>query len=453
MQSDSSARAPQQSRRASASSFFGTTLEWYDFFIYGTTAALVFGDLFFPNASDVAGTLASFATLAVGFAARPIGGILFGHYGDRIGRKQMLVVSLLTIGIATVLIGCLPTYNQIGVAAPVLLVVLRLLQGVALGGEWGGAALMSIEHAPKHKRGLFGSATQMGAPGGMLLAAGAISLASAVSGDSFETWGWRLPFLASILIVVVGTVIRARVAESPEFQAAAERKEQAKLPIAEVLREDWKGVLLGSGLAAANNAIFYTVSTYTLAYATAELGISKDSVLHHVTLVAAIYLLTVPLFGALADRIGLRRQVAMAGVLSVAMIFPYFMLVETGNTWVILIAMAVALAGVQSAAYAPQPAIYADLFPPRVRYTGASLAYAIPTTLVGGTAPFIGTALYAWSDSNYPFAAYIAALGAIAAGCAMGAKPRYEHGSASAGTAKDAGISAGQAASVGGRRG
>ncbi|GAA3862942.1 MFS transporter [Streptomyces sedi] len=425
MQSDSPARAPQQSLRASASSFLGTTLEWYDFFIYGTTAALVFGDLFFPNASDVAGTLASFATLAVGFAARPLGGILFGHYGDRIGRKKMLVLSLLTIGVSTVLIGCLPTYDQIGVGAPVLLVILRLFQGVALGGEWGGAALMSIEHAPKHKRGLFGSATQMGAPGGMLLAAGAVSLASWVSGDSYESWGWRLPFLASVVIVAIGTVIRSRVAESPEFQAAAERKEQAKLPIADVLREDWRSVLLGSGLAAANNAIFYTVSTYTLSYATDHLDVDKDQVLHHVTLVAALYLVTVPLFGALADRIGLRRQVAIAGALSALMIFPYFLLVETGNTWVILASMAVALAVVQSAAYAPQPAIYADLFPPRVRYTGASLAYAIPTTLVGGTAPFIGTALYAWSDSNYPFALYIAALGALAAGCALGAKPRY----------------------------
>lgn len=452
MQSSPSARAPQQSRRASASSFFGTTLEWYDFFIYGTTAALVFGDLFFPNASDVAGTLAAFATLAVGFAARPIGGILFGHFGDRIGRKQMLVVSLLTIGIATFLIGCLPTYDQIGVAAPLLLVVLRLLQGIALGGEWGGAALMSIEHAPRHKRGLFGSATQMGAPGGMLLAAGAVSLASGISGDGYESWGWRLPFLASIAIVAVGTVIRARVAESPEFQAAAERKEQAKLPIADVLRDDWQAVLIGSGLAAANNAIFYTVSTYTLAYATDHLDIDKDSVLHHVTLVAAIYLLTVPLFGALADRIGLRRQVAIAGVLTVLMIFPYFMLVETGNTWIILIAMAVALAGVQSAAYAPQPAIYADLFPPRVRYTGASLAYAIPTTLVGGTAPFIGTALYAWSDSNYPFAAYIAALGAVAAGCAMGAKARYQADGTLAGTAPGA-PSAAASAPLGGDRG
>ncbi|SOD59105.1 metabolite-proton symporter [Streptomyces zhaozhouensis] len=448
MQSDSPARAPQQSLRASASSFLGTTLEWYDFFIYGTTAALVFGDLFFPNASDVAGTLASFATLAVGFAARPLGGILFGHYGDRIGRKKMLVLSLLTIGVSTVLIGCLPTYDQIGVGAPVLLVILRLFQGVALGGEWGGAALMSIEHAPKNKRGLFGSATQMGAPGGMLLAAGAISLASWVSGDGYESWGWRLPFLASVAIVAIGTVIRSRVAESPEFQAAAERKEQAKLPIADVLREDWRAVLLGSGLAAANNAIFYTVSTYTLSYATDHLDVDKDQVLHHVTLVAALYLVTVPLFGALADRIGLRRQVAIAGALSALMIFPYFLLVETGNTWVILASMAVALAVVQSAAYAPQPAIYADLFPPRVRYTGASLAYAIPTTLVGGTAPFIGTALYAWSDSNYPFALYIAALGALAAGCALAAKSRYASDGTPAGSAAPEPTTVG-----GGRRG
>jgi len=422
MQVNTPARDRRQSRWASVSSFAGTTLEWYDFFIYGTTAALVLGELFFPKVSDVAGVLASFATLAVGFAARPLGSVLLGHFGDRIGRKKMLVTSLLGIGIATVLIGCLPTYSQIGAAAPVLLVLLRLCQGIALGGEWGGAALMSIEHAPRNRRGLFGSATQMGAPAGMLLASGAVSVASAVSGDEYATWGWRLPFLASAVIVVVGMVIRMRLAESPEFQRAVDHRERVRLPIAQVLRRDWRAVLLGAGMSGANNAIYYTVATYTLAYATAHLGIGQDAVLHHVTLVGAVYLVTVPLFGALADRVGLRRQVAIAALAGAAIIIPYFMLIDTGNTLVILLAMVVALAIVQSAAYAPQPAIYAGLFRPEVRYTGASLSYALPTTVIGGTAPFVGTALYAWTGSNTPFALYIAALGVLATVCATVAR-------------------------------
>ena len=419
---DSPGHARSQSRRASVSSFIGSTLEWYDFFIYGTTAALVFGKLFFPEASDIAGLLASFATLAVGFAARPLGSVLLGHFGDRIGRKRVLVLSLLGIGVATVLIGCLPTYGQVGAIAPVLLVVLRMVQGIALGGEWGGAALMSIEHAPRHKRGLFGSATQMGAPGGMLLASGAVGVASAVSGDAFGSWGWRLPFLASALIIAVGLVIRTRLAESPEFERTARERERARLPIAQVLRNDLRTVLVGAGMSGANNAIYYAVSTYTVAYATDTLGIGQDAVLHHVTLTAAVYLVTVPLFGALADRVGLRRQVAIAALVGAVIIVPYFLLIDSGNPLVILLAMIVALSVVQSAAYAPQPAIYAALFRPEVRYTGASLSYALPTTLIGGTAPFIGTALYAWTGSNTAFGLYIAALGILATVCAGTAK-------------------------------
>ena len=422
---DVSPPARAQSRRASVSSFIGTTLEWYDFFVYGTTAALVFGKLFFPDVSHVAGLLASFATLAVGFAARPLGGVLLGHFGDRLGRKRILVLSLLGIGVSTVLIGCLPSYDRIGAAAPALLVVLRLCQGIALGGEWGGAALMSIEHAPRHRRGLFGSATQMGAPGGMLLASGAVSVASAISGDAYGAWGWRLPFLASAVIIVVGLVIRLRLAESPEFRRTVADRERTRLPIARVLRHDWRTVLLGAGMSGANNAIYYTVATYTLAYATGHLGISQDAVLHHVTLVGAVYLVTVPLFGALADRVGLRRQVALAALAGAVIIVPYFLVIDTGNTLVILVAMVVALAVVQSAAYAPQPAIYAALFRPEVRYTGASLSYALPTTLIGGTAPFIGTALYAWTGGNMAFAIYIAALGILATACAVTA--RYAH--------------------------
>lgn len=417
-----SAGAGSQSRHAAVASFVGTTLEWYDFFIYGTTAALVFGDLFFPAFSSLAGTLASFATLAVGFAARPLGSVLFGHFGDRIGRKRTLIVTLLLMGISTVLIGVLPTFDQVGVLAPILLVALRLLQGIGLGGEWGGAALISVEHAPHAKRGLLGSATQMGAPGGMLLASGAVALSNAVSGSGYESWGWRLPFLASLVVVIAGIGIRLGLAESPAFEHAKANRGD-RLPIGRVLRERPTSVLLGAGMAGANNVIFYVVSTYTLSYATTNLGLPESELLSHLTITAAVYLVTIPLFGALADRVGLRRQVLVAATGCAVIAFPYFLLVDTASSPVILFAMIGALAVVQSAAYAPQPAIYCGLFPAEYRYTGASLSYALPTTIVGGTAPFVATALQAWAGSTWPVATYIVVLSLVAALCA--AKARY----------------------------
>ncbi|HEY4420199.1 MAG TPA: MFS transporter [Pseudonocardia sp.] len=249
-----------QSRRAAIGSLVGTTLEWYDFFIYGTTAALVFGKVFFPTQEGVVGTLAAFATFAVGFLARPFGSILFGHFGDRLGRRKVLITTLMIMGGATILIGCIPSYAAIGVWAPVLLTLCRIAQGVALGGEWGGAALLSVENAPAHRRGLFGSSIQIGSPAGLLLASLVIAGASAISGNAFEQWGWRIPFLASVVIVVVGLAIRRGLAESPDFAETAHAQGGAALPVVQVLREDWRSVLLGAGLGAANNALYYTVA-------------------------------------------------------------------------------------------------------------------------------------------------------------------------------------------------
>lgn len=411
-------KVPDQSRRAAIGSFVGTTLEWYDFFIYGTLAALVFGPVFFPEQDGVVGTLAAFATFAVGFAARPIGSIIFGHFGDRIGRKNMLVLTLMIMGASTVLIGCIPSYSQIGVWAPVLLVVFRILQGVALGGEWGGAALMSVEHAPARKKGIFGSATQMGSPAGSLLAVVVIAIVANLTGDGFNEWGWRVPFWASAVIVLIGLYIRAGITESHDFEVVKKTNALVKLPIGEVLRDNWRNVLVGAGLGAANNAIYYMVAVYTLAYATGTLGLPKTDILNHLTIVSVFYLISIPFFGWLSDRIGLRRQVVYAALLSAAFVIPYFMMIDSGNAIVILLAMIIGLAVIQSASYAPQPAIYSELFPAKVRYTGASLSYALPTTLVGGTTPFIATWLFAVTESNLAMAAYIIVLSLIAAFCA-----------------------------------
>lgn len=407
-----------QKRRAAFGSFAGTTLEWYDFFIYGTAAALVFGDVFFPSEDPVVGTLAAFATFAVGFAARPIGSILFGHFGDRLGRRNVLMATLLLMGGATVLIGCIPSYDSIGVWAPILLVVCRLAQGIALGGEWGGAALLSVENAPDHKRGLFGSSTQMGSPAGLLLASAVIAIASNVSGDAFETWGWRVPFWLSAAIVLVGFFIRRGLAESEDFAEVQESDEAPRVPIREVLRDQWREVLLGAGLGAANNAIYYSVATYTLAYVTTHGGVDKSETLNHLTIVSICYLISIPAFGWLSDHVGLRRQVMFAALAAAVFIYPYFLLLETGDSWLILLGMIVGLAIIQSAAYAPQPAIYSDLFPPRTRYTGASLSYALPTTLVGGTTPLIATWLYRETESNMAMAGFVVVLSLLAATCA-----------------------------------
>ncbi len=414
-----------QSRRAAIGSLVGTTLEWYDFFIYGTTAALVFGKVFFPTQEGVVGTLAAFATFAVGFLARPFGSILFGHFGDRLGRRNVLITTLLIMGGATVLIGCIPSYAAIGVWAPVLLTLCRIAQGVALGGEWGGAALLSVENAPAHRRGLFGSSTQIGSPAGLLLASLVIAGASAISGDAFEQWGWRIPFLASVVIVVVGLAIRRGLAESPDFAETAHAQGGAALPVVQVLREDWRSVLLGAGLGAANNALYYTVATYTLAYVTGTLGVPKGETLNHLTIVSVCYLVSIPIFGWLSDKVGLRRQVAVAALAAAVFGFPYFAMIETGDSWITLLGMILGLAVVQSAAYAPQPAVYSELFPARTRYTGASLSYALPTTVVGGTAPFLATWLYSVTGSNTAMAWYVVALSLVAAGCAAIAHRRH----------------------------
>ena len=382
------------------SSFIGTTIEWYDFFLYGTAAALVFNQLFFPSFEPLAGTLAAFATYAVGFAARPLGGIVFGHYGDKIGRKAMLVLALLIMGVATFVMGLLPTYNSIGVWAPILLVVLRFVQGIGVGGEWGGAVLMAVEHSPEGRRGYYGSWPQMGVPAGLLLA-NLVFLASSsyIPEEQFLAWGWRIPFLVSIVLVGVGLFIRLRLLETPAFQQVRESGTEAPMPIIDVLRTYPKNVLLAMGMRIAENGTFYVLTVFVLSYVAGELALDRNVGLIGVLIAAAIGLFTTPLFGILSDRFGRRRVYLFGAVFSLIFAFPFFWMVNTGIQPLIWLAIILGVNVGHDAMYGPQAAYFSELFGTRVRYSGASLGYQLASVLAGGLSPLVATALlgyYGW---------------------------------------------------------
>jgi MFS transporter, MHS family, shikimate and dehydroshikimate transport protein len=381
-------------RQVVLASFIGTAIEWYDFFLYGTAAALVFPALFFPEFSELAGTLAAFSTYAVGFAARPLGGIVFGHYGDRVGRKTMLILSLLIMGIATFLIGLLPTFEQVGVLAPILLVVLRFCQGIGVGGEWGGAVLMAVEHSPEGRRGFYGSWPQMGVPAGLLLANVVFAITSATLP---EAWGWRVPFLLSIVLVGVGLFIRLRILETPAFRQVQESHTEADMPIVDVVRTYPKNVLLAMGMRVAENGTFYILTAFVLTYITAELGLEQGTGLTGVIIAATIGLFTIPLFGALSDRVGRRPVYLFGAVFSLLFAFPFFWLLNTGVAPLIWLAIVLGVNLGHDSMYGPQAAYFSELFGTRVRYSGASLGYQLASVFAGGLAPLIATALLASS--------------------------------------------------------
>jgi metabolite-proton symporter len=411
-------------RKVVVASFIGTTIEWYDYFIYGTAAALVFPTLFFPDFSELAGTLASFATFAVGFAARPLGGVIFGHYGDKIGRKAMLVTTLLIMGVATFLVGCLPTFDQIGILAPILLVALRLIQGLGLGGEWGGAVLMAVEHSPEDQRGLNGSWPQMGVPAGLVLGTGVFAAVSAISGGGFEVWGWRVPFLLSIVLIGVGLFIRLSIYESPAFSRVRESGTEARMPIVDVLRTYPKNVALGVGSRIGIDAAFYILAVYSLTHISTNLGLSQNIGLLAVSIAALIEIFTIPLFASLSDRVGRKPLLIGGAALLGIWAFPFFALLNTESTLLIVLAVIVGLSVAHAAVYGVQGSFYAELFGTRVRYSGASFSYQISGIFGGALAPLIATSLYPAGGTTL-IAVYVAAVCALSILCYALAQETY----------------------------
>ncbi|HEY5853283.1 MAG TPA: MFS transporter [Aldersonia sp.] len=406
-------RDPRIARRAALGSFVGTAIEWYDFFIYGTAAALVLGPQFFPSDSDLASTLAAFATLAIGFVARPIGGIVMGHFGDRVGRKSMLVVSLLLMGCATVAIGLLPNYAAIGVAAPALLVTLRFVQGLGVGGEWGGAVLVATENAPPGRRGLYGAAPQIGVPAGVLAANLVFLLTTSVlDNDAFLAWGWRVPFLFSAVLIAVAMWIRLGLSESEEFQQARDEAPAHKLPLAEVLTKHWRTVLLAGGTFIATNGIAYVYMVYVLKYGESVLGFDRSTMLFLLIASCPFWMAGMAFSAARSDILGRRKVYIRASIALVVCAATFFPLVDTGNIAVIAAAM-ILLGFVLGCCAGPQSALFSELFPAHIRYSGASLGYQIGAILGGGLAPIVATALYAQFHTSAAITVYFVAIALV----------------------------------------
>jgi metabolite-proton symporter len=417
----------KQVRRAVIASTVGTSIEWYDFFLYGTAAALVFPKLFFPHSSVYAGTLESFATFFVGFAARPLGAWIFGHYGDRIGRKATLIITLLLMGIATCLIGVLPTYSAIGLWAAVLLIVLRICQGIGVGGEWGGSVLMSMEWHRGNRRGFIASWPQAGVPIGLALSIGAVRLVSELTGDNFATWGWRIPFLFSAVLILVGLFIRLRVLETPLFTRVLEQQEVAKAPVPEAVKHHWPEIALSAFARLAEQAPFYIFTVYVLTYGTKELGLQRNFLLNAVLLAAIISLFTTPFFGYLSDVIGRRRMYIIGALTILVFAFPYFGLLNTKMSALVVLAVVLSIVA-HDMMYGPQAAFIAESFPTRLRYSGASLGYQLASVITGGPAPLIAAWLLHTFNSGYAISAYMAVTAVVSAIAAamLGAKARAD---------------------------
>jgi MFS family permease len=414
-------------RRVALASAIGTTIEWYDFFIYGTAAAVVFGPQFFPQVSEVAGRLAAFATFAVGFIARPLGGIVIGHFGDRVGRKSMLVWSLMLMGIATFGIGLLPNYARIGVWAPVLLVACRFLQGFALGGEWGGAVLLSVEHAPAERRGVVGSMVALGLPAGIILSNLVFLLVSiAVAPRTFAAWAWRVPFLASSILVVVGVFVRVNVMESPIFHEALQANTAARVPVLDIVRRHGRTVLLAAGSYVGNSALGYIVLVFFVSYATRELRIPLPTALTLLLGSALVFAVSVVVSAKWSDQYGRQRIMRWGNGGLVLWSLIFFPLLDTRSIPLI----ALALCGtflLQGAYIGTQPAVFAELFPTAVRYSGASLSFTLATIIGGAPAPLIATALFGVAGNSTLMTAYVTFVSLISWLCVLALKETYQN--------------------------
>jgi MFS transporter, MHS family, shikimate and dehydroshikimate transport protein len=412
-QDDAKPRRPASTRKIVAASAFGTIIEWYDFFIYGTAAALVFGRLFFPSSDSTVSTLAALSVYAVGYVARPLGGIIFGHFGDRVGRKSMLVLSMMLMGFGTFLVGLLPTYEQLGILAPILLVLLRLLQAVGLGGEWGGAVLLVAESAPVQRRGLFGSFVQLGNPIGRLVATGVFALAVRLPEGDFLSWGWRIPFLASALLIVVGLIIRFQIDETPEFKKLREGKKTAKMPVLEAFSKYRREIVIAVGLKITEVAWVGILTVFAVTYLTQQLGMQRSVVLDAVTLATLIELFVMPLAGWLSDAIG-RRTIYVAGtVFGVFLAFPIFWLFETRDVTIVTWAIVAGICLCQAIIFSLHASFMPELFGTSVRYSGISLGFQIGAA-IGGVSPVVAAAIVAWGGGpTWPVSLMLATLGVL----------------------------------------
>jgi MFS family permease len=398
--------------RAVVASTVGTTIEWYDFFIYGFAAALVLGKLFFPSRDPLTGTLLAFATYFGGFAARPLGAALFGHYGDRIGRKATLIATLLLMGIATFLIGVVPSYSTIGVWGGIILTLLRVVQGIGVGGEWGGSVLMSVEWGHRRGRGFIASWPQWGVPAGLVLSIGVLNALNAITGPAFLVWGWRVPFLVSIVLVAVGLYVRLGILETPVFSTLVAGRRIERAPVAEVLRRQWREVVLTALIRTGQQAPFYIFTTFVLTYGTEALKLSRGTVLNDVLAASCISLFTIPFWGWVSDRVGRKRLYIVGAAIMLAFSIPYFLLLDTRVPALVFLAIFISLP-IHDMQYGPLAAITAEAFTGRLRYSGSSLGYQLASITAGGPAPLIATLLLGVYRSSLPIGAYMAACAAV----------------------------------------
>ena len=421
---DASRVSEQDIRRVAMASLIGATVEWYDFFLYGVVAGIVFNKLYFPAGDPFVSTMLAYATFAVGFVARPLGGIIFGHFGDKIGRKSMLVLTLMIMGIATVLIGLLPTYQQIGIAAPILLLLLRILQGIGLGGEWGGAVLMTYEYAPKNKRGFYASIPQIGLAIGLCLASGLVGLMSRTLSDAdFLAWGWRVGFIASIVLVGIGLYIRMTILETPEFQRVKSTGGEAAIPFVDLIRRYPKNILLGMGARYIDGVFFNIFGVFSVGYLTNTVKMPRTDALWAVSIAALVMVVSIPIFGKLSDRLGRPKTYAIGAFLLALCAYPGFVAFNTGDIFTVYATMIVVFGIVYAVCYGPEAALFCDLFDTRVRYTGISFVYQFSGIFASGITPLIATYLFEVGDKKpwlicayVVFAALVSMLCAIAIG-------------------------------------